>query len=116
MVFQLIFAYAGTSIEQKAESFFLRSVYPNGQIMEKSLQDLVTLLQATSVNLKGPDGVLLQAELHDTERLPNPKLSLLASEALELLTEIRLLLVPRQLILADHFMGIPTPPHILLTH
>lgn len=83
--------------------------------MEKSLQDLVHLLQATSANLRGPDGVLLQAELHDTEKLPNPKLSLLASEALELLTEIRLLLEPRQLILADHFMGIPTPPCTFFT-
>ncbi|KAL1856872.1 hypothetical protein Daus18300_010635 [Diaporthe australafricana] len=46
--------------------------------MESSLQDLVNLLQATSANLKGPD---------------------------ELLAEIRLLLEPRQLILADHFMG-----------
>ncbi|KAI0886474.1 S-adenosyl-L-methionine-dependent methyltransferase [Annulohypoxylon maeteangense] len=73
--------------------------------METTIQNLIDPLRAASAHLAGPDGAELLAELHDTEKLPDPKLSRLVSEALDLLAEVRLLLEPRQLILADHFMG-----------
>ncbi|KAI0176006.1 S-adenosyl-L-methionine-dependent methyltransferase [Hypoxylon sp. FL1284] len=73
--------------------------------MEQIIHDLISQLKATSVHLTGPDGALLLRELHNTENLPSPMLSGLASEALDLLAELRLLLEPGQLVLADHFMG-----------
>lgn len=73
--------------------------------MEPILLDLIDSLKAASRKLKGDAKTSLQTALHDTEKLPDQKLSLLASETLDLLSEIRLLLEPGHLILADHFLG-----------
>lgn len=73
--------------------------------MESVLQDLIDSLKSTSEQLNQQTCPTLQETLHNTEKLPDEKVSRLASEALDLLSELRLLLEPRQLILADHFMG-----------
>ncbi|RYP04561.1 hypothetical protein DL764_004369 [Monosporascus ibericus] len=74
--------------------------------MDKTLQGLIDTLKSTLLDLRSDaDGGSLQAALHDTEKLPDQKLYLLASEALDLLSEVRLVLEPSQLVLADHFFG-----------
>ncbi|KAK5636793.1 hypothetical protein RRF57_012506 [Xylaria bambusicola] len=73
--------------------------------MEGILRALIQSLKEVSLSFKAPNGISLQAELHDTERLPNIKLFPLVSEAMNLLAEIRLIIEPRQMILADHFMA-----------
>jgi hypothetical protein len=75
-------------------------------IMESVLTDLIAALQTASNRL---DAVNLDAILHDTEKLPDKQSTGLASGALDLLESLRLRLEPRQLILADHFMGIIVP-------
>ena len=47
----------------------------------------------------------LQAALHDPKQLPDKKMAGLASEAVDLLGELDLLLEPGHMILADHFLG-----------
>ncbi|KAI1778790.1 S-adenosyl-L-methionine-dependent methyltransferase [Hypoxylon cercidicola] len=73
--------------------------------MESILLDLIDSLKSASLKLNGNAKNSLQTALHDTEKLPDRKLSSLASETLDLLSEIRLLLEPGHLILADHFLG-----------
>ncbi|KAI1824922.1 S-adenosyl-L-methionine-dependent methyltransferase [Xylaria intraflava] len=73
--------------------------------MESVLQQLVDSLRSASHKLGGDLNQSLNAALHDDTKLPDRKASLLASEALDLLSELRLLLEPGHLILADHFMG-----------
>ena len=72
----------------------------NKQPIEAIIQGLVSLLKATLAQLTDPSRALLQAELHGTERLPRAKPSLVVLEALDLIAKMRLLLEPRQLILA----------------
>jgi hypothetical protein len=72
-------------------------------VMESILADLIAALQTAFSRL---DAVDLDAILHDTENLPDKQSTSLASGALDLLESLRLRLEPRQLILADHFMGI----------
>lgn len=66
------------------------------------LAGLVVALKDASEKLSACS---LDEVLHDTEKLPDKLSSELASDALNLLGELRLRLEPRQLILADHFMG-----------
>ncbi|KAI1435781.1 S-adenosyl-L-methionine-dependent methyltransferase [Xylaria sp. CBS 124048] len=73
--------------------------------MESILQQLVYSLKSTSQRLSGDLNQSLNAALHDDSKLPDRKASLLAAEALDLLSEIRLLLEPGHLVLADHFLG-----------
>ncbi|KAH7303236.1 O-methyltransferase-domain-containing protein [Stachybotrys elegans] len=68
--------------------------------MESVLQELVDSLKSAASRLE--TSTALQA-LQDS--LPNAKLSSLASEALDLLSSIRLSLEPAHLILADHYFG-----------
>lgn len=82
------------------------------RIMNKVLQDLNCSLRATLDRLKADGG--FESVLHDTERLPELAVSQSASEALDLLSELRLLLEPGQLVLADHFLGI-SPIYKLLS-
>ena len=74
--------------------------------MEATLSTLNSALKSALGQLNKDHGDSLNADLHDTDRLPDKKLSALASESLDLLSEIRLLLEPAHLILADHFLGI----------
>ncbi|KAI0402333.1 S-adenosyl-L-methionine-dependent methyltransferase [Xylaria palmicola] len=72
--------------------------------MEPVLQHLVKSLQEAKSqlnDLKGP----LAAALHKTDDLPDRRLSSLASEALDLLSDIKIFLEPSQVVLADHFFG-----------
>ncbi|OTB04090.1 hypothetical protein M426DRAFT_321185 [Hypoxylon sp. CI-4A] len=73
--------------------------------MEPILLDLIDSLKTASLRLNGDAKQTLQTTLHNTEKLPDRKLSLLASETLDLLSEVRQLLEPGHLILADHFLG-----------
>ena len=76
-------------------------------IMEHILKDLIRSLTATSQRLKAEDGI--QSLLHDPEQLPNVAIHQLANEALDLISDVRLLLEPGHLVLADHFFGnLPT--------
>lgn len=72
-------------------------------IMEPVLEDLIRSLRAASQGLKAEDGI--QSLLHDTEQLPNVAVYQLANEALDLISDVRLLLEPGHLVLADHFLG-----------
>ena len=76
--------------------------------MEHVLQDLIRSLRATSQHLKADND--FHSLLHDTENLPNGAVYQLANEAVELLSEVRLLLEPGHLVLADHFLG--NMPHL----
>ncbi|KAF2446660.1 O-methyltransferase glim [Karstenula rhodostoma CBS 690.94] len=71
--------------------------------MENMLQDLIRSLRATSQHLKADNDIY--SLLHDTEKLPNVAVHQLANEALDLLSDVRLLLEPGHLVLADHFLG-----------
>ncbi|GAW14668.1 hypothetical protein ANO14919_040710 [Xylariales sp. No.14919] len=73
--------------------------------MESVLRHLIDSLKSASQNLKGEFNQSLNEALHDDTKLPDRQTSLLAGQALDLLSEIRLLLEPGHLILADHFMG-----------
>ncbi|KAI0468893.1 S-adenosyl-L-methionine-dependent methyltransferase [Xylaria cf. heliscus] len=73
--------------------------------MESVLHNLINSLKSASHRLSGDLNQSLNAALHDDTKLPDRKTSLLAAQALDLLSEIRLLLEPGHLILADHFMG-----------
>lgn len=73
--------------------------------MEAVLSNLIVSLKSASQQLNGQTNPTLQEVLHNTENLPDQNASRLALETLDLLSELRLLLEPRQLILADHFMG-----------
>ncbi|KAI0455778.1 S-adenosyl-L-methionine-dependent methyltransferase [Xylaria acuta] len=73
--------------------------------MESVLQHLIDSLKSASHRLNGDLNQALNAALHDDTKLPDRKTCLLAAQALDLLSEIRLLLEPGHLILADHFMG-----------
>lgn len=75
--------------------------------MENVLKDLIRSLRATLQRLKAEDGI--QSLLHDTKQLPNVAVHQLANEALDLISDVRLLLEPGHLVLADHFLGnLPT--------
>ncbi|KAF2179237.1 putative O-methyltransferase [Zopfia rhizophila CBS 207.26] len=73
--------------------------------MEYILEDLIASLKSASTHLHGSAKLLLQSALHDTHNLPDQKTEKLASQALDLLSEVRLLLEPGHLVLADHFLG-----------
>jgi len=73
--------------------------------MDVVLTDLTHSLRSALQNLNGSARPLLQDALHDTDKLPDPKISSLASDALDALSELRLLLEPGHMILAHHFFG-----------
>lgn len=66
---------------------------------------LTNLIEALGSALTQLDAEGLHECLHDTENLPDKRLVDLSSNALDMLENLRLRLEPRQLILADHFMG-----------
>lgn len=73
--------------------------------MEAILHDLAGTLKSTLTQLKScPEGSL-ETLLHNAGELPDKNLYSAASEALTYLSEIRLLLEPGHLVLADHFLG-----------
>ncbi|KAM7213663.1 hypothetical protein V8F06_010984, partial [Rhypophila decipiens] len=65
--------------------------------MEKVLQDLVNSLNIAKAYLAGEGKDTLQAALHNAESLPNKQLWSHATNALDLLQELRLLLEPGHL-------------------
>jgi gliotoxin/aspirochlorine biosynthesis O-methyltransferase len=73
--------------------------------MELILQVLIDSLKTSLQHLNGDGNGLLQAALHATEKLPDQRVLSMALEALDLLSEVRLLLEPGHLVLADHFLG-----------
>jgi hypothetical protein len=73
--------------------------------MESTLRGLVASLRATSAQLSALENPTLQDALHNPDSLPDQDMHQLAAETLDLLEEVRLLLEPRPMILADHFMG-----------
>lgn len=68
-------------------------------VIQKLIADLKSALQ----DLRSD--TTLQKSLHDANALPDKTLSTLSTEALNLLSDVRLELEPSQMILADHFMG-----------
>lgn len=88
-----------TYMEHQLKGFYAKSE------MDSTLRELIAILQSTSCKLRDHKGPSLHETLHDTEKLPDAKLHKLSSEALDLLSELRYLLEPGQLVLADHFMG-----------
>jgi hypothetical protein len=81
--------------------------------MEGVLTVLIGSLRAASQHLHGSD-CLYHSKLHDNENLSNPDVFRLAEEALDLLSDVRLLLEPGHLVLADHFLG--DTPHSKFTY
>jgi hypothetical protein len=75
------------------------------------LRELISALNAALQPLSSDNSAStesrqrLYAALHDTDVLPDKNLAGLASEALDRLSELRLLLEPAPLLLADHFLG-----------
>ncbi|KAL1604779.1 hypothetical protein SLS60_004319 [Paraconiothyrium brasiliense] len=73
--------------------------------IEETLVTLISSLESASFQLKTHANPTLEDALHSTEKLPDAAVSQLASKALDLLSEVQLMLEPGQLVLADHFMG-----------
>ncbi|RMZ66208.1 O-methyltransferase family 2 [Pyrenophora seminiperda CCB06] len=69
------------------------------------LHDLITSLRSVSSKFNGETKSELNELLHNTEKLPDKQIWLLASEALGLLTEVQAALEPGHHVLADHFLG-----------
>jgi hypothetical protein len=76
----------------------------NGSI-ERTLAHLNSSLESSLLQLRLHADPTLECALHCTETLPDAAISQLASKTLDLLSEVRLLLEPGHLVLADHFMG-----------
>lgn len=79
-----------------------------------ALQETLTkLIQDLKVSVKSfnDDAVSkeLQAVLHDPRQLPERRIADLATEAVDLLGELDILLEPGHIILADHFLGAYLP-------
>jgi hypothetical protein len=70
---------------------------------ENAVINLIASLKTTLEELRSDK--TLHDTLHNPDSLPDKKIYTLASEALDLLSEVRLELEPSQLILADHFLG-----------
>jgi hypothetical protein len=68
-------------------------------VIQKLIEDLKFALES----LRRDD--TFQKSAHDDNALPDKTLSTLSSEALNLLSDVRLQLEPSQMVLADHFMG-----------
>jgi hypothetical protein len=68
-------------------------------VVQKLIEDLKFALES----LRHDD--TFQKSFHDDNALPDKPLSTLSSEALNLLSDVRLQLEPSQMVLADHFMG-----------
>ena len=73
--------------------------------MEYTLTRLIDSLKSTQKTLNGDVRAELEAALHSQTALPNRKLFMLASEAIDLLHETEQLLESSPLVLADHFLG-----------
>ncbi|POS75431.1 hypothetical protein DHEL01_v206173 [Diaporthe helianthi] len=73
--------------------------------MESVLRSLASALELAMGQLDGDFKASLDTALHNTEELPDKILYSAASEVLDLLSKVRLLLEPAHLILADHFLG-----------
>jgi hypothetical protein len=73
--------------------------------MESLLTVLITTLRYTTDQLRGPLHKELRAAIFDPERLPDKKITALASEVENLLEEIGLLIQPPVSLLADNFLG-----------
>lgn len=83
---------------------------PFGQSGDGSLAAELTHLQATlraSLETLKSAKVApeLQAALHDDKNLPDKALARLASDTIDLLSQLEQLLQPAHLVLADHFLG-----------
>lgn len=78
------------------------------------LEKLIRFLKTALVGVRSSDA--LRDRLHHPDGLPDKRLSVLASEALDLLSDIRLELEPGHLILADHFMGMDHCHHANSRH
>lgn len=78
-------------------------------VMEPILQDLIDSLKSASRRF-AEEEQSLQAALHDTEKLPDQMISSLASNALDLVSEIRLSLEPGHVLLADQILGTVSCP------
>lgn len=75
--------------------------------MEQTLRGIVDSLTSSLVNLKASK-VELESLLHNHDSLPDKAIASLASEAIDLLHETKQLLEPGSLVLADHFLGMPS--------
>lgn len=71
-------------------------------ILEKLVLDLKTSLEALQDERTWSQ---LQEALHDDGKLPDRKISMQSSEAIDLLHQIGQRLEPAHLVLADHFLG-----------
>lgn len=70
---------------------------------ESTIQTLVLSLKIALNDLRSDKTT--RAALRNADGLPDKGLYTIASEALDLLSELRLELEPSHLVLADHFMG-----------
>lgn len=79
--------------------------------LESALSELIRDLRV-SVKSFNDNAVSkeLQDVLHDPQRLPDKEIARLASEAVDLLGELDILLEPAHIILADHFLGASASP------
>ena len=75
------------------------------EAMEETLQLLNSILRETLRLLEGPLHSSLQSALHDDSKLPEKKISQLASPTIDLLHKTEQLLEPPSLVLAGHFLG-----------
>lgn len=72
--------------------------------MEPVLHELNASLVST-IQRMGEKEHILQRSLHNTDSLPDKNLLALVDSSLNLLSEVRYLLEPGHLILADHYLG-----------
>jgi gliotoxin/aspirochlorine biosynthesis O-methyltransferase len=71
-------------------------------VIQKLIEDLKIALES----LRHDE--TFQKSSHDDNALPDKTFSTLSTEALNLLSDVRLQLEPSQMVLADHFMGMMT--------
>jgi hypothetical protein len=74
--------------------------------MEPLLNLLIENLRNAVDALRGPLESELHSEFHDSAKLPDKKLAVLAGEVENLLDELSLLIQPPVELLADNFLGI----------
>lgn len=79
---------------------------PSSQDIATVLSALQQTLRASLEGLKSPRiAAQLQVALHDDKHLPDKTIASLASDTVDLLSEVEKLLQPAHLVLADHFLG-----------
>ena len=72
--------------------------------LESVLLDLNQTLKSSLMQLNGPLRDELLRRLHDPNQLPDNELYKLSTESIDHLHEVKQLLEPKTLILAEHFM------------